>query len=373
MDSITHIALGACMGEAFAGKQLGRKAMLWGALAQSIPDIDFMAATWMDTTSNLLAHRGFTHSLLFCTIITPLFALASEKLHRPHKISFKRWLAFFGAVIFIHVFLDAFNSYGVGWFEPFSHQRISFNVIYVADPFFSIWPGLAFVALLLVKRPHRRRRQIWMAGLALSFIYLGYCGVNKIIINRQVTEMFAAQHIRHEKYFTTPAPLQSWLWYVVAASDSGFYIGYHSIFDEKGYASLHYFPKNEQMLDSLKDRPDVHRLLRFSQGYYTVEEWNDTLVFNDLRFGQVLGWQYPKNKFAFYYYLQYPHENLLAVQRGRFTGWNAETFSYFIKRITGNTSLPHMPWPPGAMRLIKQIDDSNQRYEANPKLYLRKP
>jgi inner membrane protein len=59
------------MGEAFAGKTVGRKAMLWGALAQSFPDIDFLASSWLDTTSNLLAHRGFTHSILCCIIIAP--------------------------------------------------------------------------------------------------------------------------------------------------------------------------------------------------------------------------------------------------------------------------------------------------------------
>jgi inner membrane protein len=55
-------------------------------------------------------------------------------------------------VIFIHVFIDAFNNYGAGWFEPFSHLRISFNAIYVADPFFSVWPAIACVALILLKR-----------------------------------------------------------------------------------------------------------------------------------------------------------------------------------------------------------------------------
>jgi inner membrane protein len=129
MDSLTHIALGACMGEAFAGKTLGKKAMLWGALAQSIPDIDFIASFWMDTSSNLLAHRGFTHSFLFCIIITPLFALLAEYWHRPHNISLKNWILFFGSVIFTHIFLDAFNNYGVGWLEPFSHKRFSFNMI----------------------------------------------------------------------------------------------------------------------------------------------------------------------------------------------------------------------------------------------------
>ena len=46
------------MGEAFAGRTVGRKAMMWGICAQSIPDIDFIASTWLDTPSSLLAHRG---------------------------------------------------------------------------------------------------------------------------------------------------------------------------------------------------------------------------------------------------------------------------------------------------------------------------
>jgi len=112
MDSLTHIALGACMGEAFAGRTLGKKAMLWGALAQSIPDIDFLAAFWMSPAGNLLAHRGFTHSILFCAIITPLFAFLAERLHRPHDIRLQRWLLFFGGVIFIHIFIDALTIMG---------------------------------------------------------------------------------------------------------------------------------------------------------------------------------------------------------------------------------------------------------------------
>jgi len=148
MDSITHLALGACMGEAFAGKKLGKKAMLWGALAHGLPDIDFISSFWMSTPAGLLAHRGFTHSFLFCVVAALLFAPIAERLHRPNDIRLWQWVVFFGAVIFIHIFIDAFNNYGVGWFEPFSHRRISFNAIYVADPFFSIWPGIACIALI---------------------------------------------------------------------------------------------------------------------------------------------------------------------------------------------------------------------------------
>lgn len=336
MDSLTHIALGACMGEAFAGKKLGKKAMLWGALAQSAPDIDFVASFWMDTPGSLLAHRGFTHSFLFCILITPFLALIAERWHRPHNISLRKWILFFGGVIFIHIFIDAFNNYGVGWFEPFSHVRISFNAIYVADPFFSIWPGIAFAALLILRRKSLKRKRWWRFGLGLSTLYLVYCLVNKTIIDNGVKDILKKQNISYTRYFTTPAPLQNWLWYVVAGNDSGYYVGYRSIFDSKKEIGFQYFPRKDFLLEPVKDQEDLHKLIRFSQQFYTVEKWHDTLVMNDLRFGQIIGWYNPREKFVFHYYLQDPAGNNLVVQRGRFANWDRHSIRSFFKRIKGN-------------------------------------
>lgn len=336
MDSITHIALGACMGEAFAGRTLGKKAMLWGALAQSIPDIDFVASFWMDTSSNLLAHRGFTHSFLFCLLVTPILALLADRWHRPHNIRVGRWALFFGAVIFIHIFLDAFNNYGVGWLEPFRHKRISFNAIYVADPFFSFWPGIALLALLYFNRYTPSRKRWWQMGLGLSALYLIYCLINKYTIDREVKQVLQKQQISYTRYFTTPAPLQNWLWYVVAGNDSGYHVGFRSLFDKEEKISFEYFPRNDFMLAPVSDHEDLQKLIRFSQQFYTVEKWNDTLVFNDLRFGQIIGWQNPKEKFVFHYYLQHPDDNKLVVQRGRFAKWDWEVAKNLARRIGGN-------------------------------------
>jgi inner membrane protein len=336
MDSITHIALGACMGEAFAGKKLGKKAMLWGVLAQSIPDIDFVASFWMDTSSNLLAHRGFTHSILFALIITPFLALLTERLHRPHDISFKKWLLFFGGLIGAHIFIDAFNNYGVGWFEPFNHTRISFNAIYVADPFFSISAGIACAILLLMKRKNTYRQVIWKAGLGISALYLGYCLVNKMQIDKETKIALQTQHVSYNRYLTTPAPLQNWLWYVVAENDSGYYVGFRSLFDHVDTIALHYFPRNDSLLKPVLDHMDLQQLIRFSKGFYTIEKHGDTLLFNDLRFGQIAGWDNPEGKFVFYYYLEHQVDNTLVVQRGRFEGWNKQTIYSFWNRIQGN-------------------------------------
>src|SRR5580698_6314940 len=100
MDTLTHIVLGACIGEAIAGKQLGKKALLLGALAQNIPDIDIVASFWLPTTSDLLAHRGFTHSFLFVLLVSPLLAWMSGTF-KGSGMSFGRWLLFWGLQIFI--------------------------------------------------------------------------------------------------------------------------------------------------------------------------------------------------------------------------------------------------------------------------------
>lgn len=336
MDSITHIAIGACMGEAFAGKKLGKKAMIWGALAQSVPDIDFVASFWMDTSSDLLAHRGFTHSFLFLFIASPVMALAAEKWHRPHNITFKKWILFFFAVIAVHLFLDAFNNYGTGWFEPFSHARISFHTIYVADPFFSIWTGIALVMLIVLKRKHKQRAFWWKAGLIMSGLYLGYCSINKIVIEKQVKMALQKQHIPHDRYFTTPAPLQNWLWFVVAGNEDGYYTGFRSLFDKTDTIAFSYFPRNKQLLDTVSDHENIQKLIRFSQDYYTVEKWGDTLVLNDLRFGQIIGWQEPRGRFVFHYFLSHPNNNDLIVQRGRFDKWSWQVAKDFLRRIAGN-------------------------------------
>jgi inner membrane protein len=336
MDSLTHIALGACIGEAFFEKGFGKKAMLWGALAQSIPDIDFIASFWLGPAEDLLAHRGFTHSILFAILVAPAFAMTADRIHRPHNIPFRKWLLFFSAEVFLHLFLDGFNNYGIGWFEPFSHARYSFNTIYVADPFFSIWPGIACTVLIFLNRYSTYRPFWWKSGIIVPFLYLAYCCVNKIKIDNDVKTIFAKQQIPHERYFTTPAPLQNWLWYVVAGNDSGYNVGFRSLFDTQKEINFSFFPKNDSLLLPILHHEEVNKLKRFSQQFYTIEKWNDTLVFNDLRFGQIIGWQDPREKFVFHYFLDHPAGNKMVVQRGRFAKWDQQVMINFWKRIKGN-------------------------------------
>jgi inner membrane protein len=335
MDSLTHIAIGACIGDLFLGKRIGKKAMLYGAVAASLPDIDFVASFWLSTADDLMAHRGFTHSFLFAIIVVLAMAFLFRHRHRIENIGMNTWIVFLGTEIFIHLFLDAFNAYGIGWFEPFSRKRFSFNVLFVADPLFSIGPGIAALCLLGLSR-HSAKRKTWARfGLLCCSAYFLYCIGNKFRIDHQFRDAFSRQGIQYNRYFTTPTPFNNWLWYGVAQSDSGFCIGYHSVFDKNDSIEFRYFAKNDFLLKPFITRRDFKSLILFSQGYYTAESSDQGTIFNDLRFGQIMGWQNPDAHFVFHYYLQDRDANALVVQRGRFAGWDWEKLKFFWRRIRG--------------------------------------
>ena len=157
------------------------------------------------------------------------------------------------------------------------------------------------------------------------------------MINTDVREIMKSQKIEAIDFMTSPTPLNNWLWYIVVQEKEGFKIGYRSVFDSKKQIDFQYFPRNDSLLVSMKDHEEIQQLIRFSQGYYTVEQWKGKLVFNDLRFGQIVGWYNPKEDFVFHYFLNHAEkENSLVVQRGRFYKWNRETIRSLVKKIQGN-------------------------------------
>ena len=75
MDSLTHIVLGGVIGEAVLGKKIGKKAIFWGAFANTLPDFDVILNPLFHPIDALMFHRGITHSFLFCFLAAPLLGM----------------------------------------------------------------------------------------------------------------------------------------------------------------------------------------------------------------------------------------------------------------------------------------------------------
>jgi inner membrane protein len=178
--------------------------------------------------------------------------------------------------------------------------------------------------ILLVKRWNDLSRRGWAyAALIWCFAYLLISLFNKDHVDKQVRKIAHSRNIRNDHFLSTPTPLNNLLWFVAIPDSNGFFIGYRSVFDSKPDMEFRYVNRNDSLLASLPDQESIRQLKRFSQGYYTAEVYSrDTVVFNDLRFGQEAGWINLRNPFAFHFYLNHPDENALVVQRGRFARWD---------------------------------------------------
>ena len=108
MDSLTQIVLGAAVGEAVLGKKVGNRAMFYGAIAGTIPDLDVLSSFFVDTVTALEIHRGFTHSLLFCLIFAPIFGYLVSRIDSYKSV--KGWSMLFFWGLFTHPILDAHTS-----------------------------------------------------------------------------------------------------------------------------------------------------------------------------------------------------------------------------------------------------------------------
>jgi inner membrane protein len=336
MDTLTHTVLGACVGEALGGRKLGKKAMLFGAIANNLPDIDVISSSWMNQPESLLAHRGFTHSFLFVLLMTPLLSWTMKKIYSKNIFTRLEWAFLLGSNMLLHILIDAFTSYGTGWFEPFSHYRISFNVLFVVDPFYTIPLLVASIALLLLGKNYMKRLRWTLTGLVLSTMYIGYALYHKTEVNHAVKNSLKNQRVTYTDFISTPTPLNNFLWYIIAKNNYGYHLGYYSVFDRQKEIHFYFMPVNDTLIRSVKNDDDVKKLIRFSQNYYSIEKIQDTLVFNDLRFGQIGGWASADAPFVFQFKLAKVAYNDVLIQRGRLKASSGKALNEMIERIKGN-------------------------------------
>ena len=337
MDSVTHLALGACTGELLLGKRIGKKALFWGALSQSLPDIDVAGALFYPADKALLIHRGLTHSFFFAVIMGAVLGFIFYRVHPKIAVAGALLFFFFCFELMLHDMLDVCNAYGTGLLEPFSHRRFSINLLYVADPFFTFSLVVASLLLPIRKASHSTRATMALTAIFISIAYLGFSFYNKLYVDKRTRISFMNKDVPAGEYFTTPAPFNSMLWYIVIRTDKGFYTGYSSIWDDPlKPVTFETHRQNNRLLGQAGIDTSVrNRLLKFAGDDYTLSSSGSSVDMNILRFQQVQGWEKQDAPFAFSYPLTKTKDQYLILQRGRLAGWDRQSFKQYLKRIAG--------------------------------------
>lgn len=286
MDTITQITLGAAVGEGLSDKKMGNRAPAWGAFFGVLPDLDVLASPFVSEVQALAIHRGITHSLFFCVVAAPLLGWLLDRYNQKSEAGQKDWSLMVFFVLLTHIFIDVCTGYGTQVLQPFSNYSLSFNSIFIIDPFYSLPLMVGVLASLFMNRHSSGRRWANGLGLAISSLYL-LAGLGiKAHVNTVFEQNFADREIHPQKYMTTPAPLSIFLWTGYAEEDDTLYAGLYSVFDEDCQIQFHAVPQNKLLLEPYRKQLPVERLIWFSRGYYAAEKNSSGLIFHDLRFGR---------------------------------------------------------------------------------------
>ncbi len=336
MDSLTQVVLGAGVGEVILGRKVGNKAMLWGGIAGTIPDLDVLGAPFLTDLQEISFHRGFSHSILFAVMFAPILGFLIYSLYKKKEAKWWEWALLCFGSIFTHPLLDCFTTFGTQVFLPFSDYRVAFNSIFVIDPLYTVPFILLLLICLFLDRKSAVRKKIGRYALYLSTAYLLFTAVNKLWINHQFERSLERQGIAYDRMMSTPTPLNNILWMGVAEGKDFYYIGFYSWFDDT--PEIHFFKehKNHNWVERWHNTYAMQQLNWFSNGYYSITKADKDLVYNDLRYGKTNGLWSNKQDYVFSYnLLQKANGSLDIEKRESPLSLNKKNFERLYQRIKG--------------------------------------
>lgn len=312
MDSLTQIVLGAAVGEAVLGKKVGNKAMLYGAIAGTIPDLDTIVGKFLDPLTAVEIHRGISHSIVFSIAMAPLLGCLVSKIHKKAEATWVDWSWLFFWGLITHPLLDAHTTWGTQLFWPFD-LRLAYQNIFVIDPLYTL-PFLIFLILAMrLPRTSPKRRKYNRLGLIVSSVYMLLTLVFKWIAYTKFEEALENQNIEYVEMDTRPAAFNTILWYANIDVGDAYLLGAYSFFDTQPI-EFRFVPKDHQFLGKYKDSETISRMAAISEDWFTISRKDGNLYFNDLRFG-VYDLDAKELNFVFNYQL-IPTDSGLTIKEG---------------------------------------------------------
>ena len=263
MDSLTQIVLGAAVGEVVLGKKIGNKAMLWGAIAGTIPDLDVYQSFIFDSLKANELHRGFSHSLLFSVIFAPILAwllIQKEKIllatlvgvilaypalsignpwvisvlavvytfflyfilkneYDLSKASKWEWTKLFFWSLITHPLLDCHTTWGTQLLWPLPY-KLAWNNIFVIDPLYTV-PFLVIVIIaMFYPRQSSTRKYLNWVGIMISCLYMVWSLGAKWYTFNVFEDNLKSKGLVYSRLTTVPTPMNTFLWSATADGDT---------------------------------------------------------------------------------------------------------------------------------------------------------
>jgi inner membrane protein len=282
MDSITQAVLGASIQGALLGRWQGRKALLYGAMLGTLPDMDVII-DYGDAVAEMTYHRGFSHSLFVLTGLALLLAWLTRRFRHNPGYSSQRLFITLWLVLITHPLLDSFTSYGTQLLWPLTPTPVAWSSIFIIDPLYTV-PLIFAVALGLLFGLRDKAAKTPALALLVSSLYLASTLGGKYMAEQRVEAELARQGIEAQQLFSTPTPFNSLLWRVIVLDGKDYHEALVSWFDA-ATPELERIPRGTHLAAALADSPAHARLAWFTDGVLRYDQLGEQLVVTDIRLG----------------------------------------------------------------------------------------
>ncbi|QUJ68351.1 metal-dependent hydrolase [Photobacterium sp. GJ3] len=280
MDSVTQAALGAAVAGMIAGKKASPKVLLAGAMIGTIPDLDVLV-DYGDPVSDMVKHRGFSHSLFVLFPLSFLLTLCWQRW-RTSSFTFGHLWFLIAACLITHPILDAFTAYGTQLFWPIP-MPVSIASIFIIDPLYTLPLLIVLIASLMWQD---RMARLCRAGLIVSSLYLAWSVIAMQLIDHRVEKQLAGTALEGRPVFLTPTPFNTVLWRIVVLGDDHYWEGLSSLLDETSEVTFIAKPRGEWPVQV--DKPTTLQSLEtFTHQFVRYEVQEEQLIATDLRLGMV--------------------------------------------------------------------------------------
>ena len=287
MDTGTHIVMGigltalATQDPAMTGSFAATATTL--IIGSLIPDGDTVLKL-KDNATYISNHRGITHSIPF-TILWPLLITLFIFTFFKNIDASHIWL-WAQLAVFLHVFVDIFNSYGTQALRPITNKWIQLSVINTFDPIiFTLW-CVGIILWVLGLHPYISFFPIF----AILVVYYIIRFRMQAIIKQQALKQIKQEH-NPVKVFVAPT-IRFMEWRVAIQTENHDYVGRsygrNIVFSDK--SERHSFPSND-LMQFVEDDKNIKTFLNFSSIY----RWQARKLDDDTTEIRLIDLRYLKN------------------------------------------------------------------------------
>ena len=287
MDSVSQFVLGSTVAAVFLGPKLGARSLLLGGVVATLPDLDSFYP-YENALDAVTYHRGFSHSLIVQTAVSPLIAAFAHRVFKKNQISYSLMLLTVWLCLITHSFLDSLTTYGTQLLWPLNAgSPFAFPSVFIIDPIYTLTLIVGLVGFLWFSRGNRRRAvKITQVCLVLSSFYLSLGMAGHLFIKSK-----AGQHpeLAGKRIHVQPTPFNILYWQILAIDKTHYYTSATSVLNGCSDLIIHKFPRLAQVTDQTKTialPQSVKRFEWFTNGFYNYRTGDDgALKISDLRIG----------------------------------------------------------------------------------------